>query len=73
MSQIVNLIMFVIVVAIAAVISPIISGFMNAAIIAQNASGTALLLMQSIVPMFWIGIVVLFFVMISSGGQQQQI
>lgn len=65
--QLVNIIMFVILVAIAAVVSPIIGGFMDSAIIAQNASGTSLLLMQSVVPMFWIGIILTFLIMIYSG------
>jgi hypothetical protein len=66
--QIVSILMFVLVVAVAAVISPIISNFMVDAINSTNATGTSLLLMQSVVPVFWIGIIITFFVMIGLGG-----
>ena len=65
MPQIVNIIMFVVILAVASIISPIIGSFMDAAIIAQNATGISLILMQSIVPMFWLGIILLFFMMIT--------
>jgi uncharacterized membrane protein len=70
--QIVNIIMFVVIIALAAIVSPIISGFMSSAINSTNATGTSLLLMQSIVPIFWIGIIMLFFVMIGSIRNPQQ-
>jgi hypothetical protein len=70
--QIVNIIMFFIVIAISAIISPIISSFMSAAINSSNATGTSLLLMQSVVPIFWIGIIMLFFIMIGGKGPQEQ-
>jgi uncharacterized membrane protein len=70
--MIVNIIMFFIVIALAAIISPIISNFMSNAINSSNATGTSLLLMQSIVPIFWIGIIMLFFIMIGAGRSPQQ-
>ena len=68
---IINIIIFVITVALAAVISPILSGFMNEAINSTNATGTSLLLMQSVVPVFWIGIIITFFILIGAGRQSQ--
>jgi ABC-type dipeptide/oligopeptide/nickel transport system permease component len=68
---IISLILFVVVIAIAAVVSPVIGSFMDAAIISQNATGTSLILMQAVVPVFWIGIILIFLMMIS-GRQQQQ-
>jgi len=70
MPQIVNIIMFVMILAVAAVISPILGSFMDASIIAQNATGITLIIMQSIVPMFWLGIIILFFMMITGQGYQ---
>lgn len=70
--QIVSILMFVLVVAVAAIISPIIGTFMSDAINSSNATGTTLLLMQSVVPVFWIGIIITFFVMIGLGGNNRQ-
>jgi hypothetical protein len=69
--MIVNIIMFVMIIVLGAVLTPVISTFMNTAINDTNATGAGLLLMQSVVPVFWIGIIMLFFVMIGSGRQQQ--
>ena len=70
--QILNIIIFLLTVVIAAVFTPIISTFMNDAINSSNATGTTLLLMQNVVTVFWIGIIITFFMMIGSmrGGQQ---
>jgi len=67
-----NVIGFIIIAIIAAVLSPVLSTFMSSAINSSNATGTTLLLMQSVVPMFWVGIIVLFFVMILYRGAPPQ-
>lgn len=63
--SIVNMIFFVFIVGIAVVITPVINSFINDAISTNNITGISATIMQSIVPIFWLGIIVTFFIYIS--------
>lgn len=69
--SIVNIIFFLILVVIAAVVSPIISETMDTSIATNNYTGVTALLMNSIVPMFWIGIIITFFLYVTPVRLQQ--
>jgi hypothetical protein len=69
--SIVNIIFFLVLVAIVSVVSVVIDSFINASIIANNVTGTSLLLMQSIVPMIWIGVIITFFLYVTPVRPQQ--
>ena len=69
--SIVNIVFFLILVAVGAVVSPIMSSFLDASIIANNYTGTTALLMNSLVPMFWIGIIITFFLYVTPVRPQQ--
>lgn len=69
--SIVNIVFFVILVVLAAVISPILSGFLDESIIVNNYTGLTALLMNSIVPLFWIGIIITFFLYVTPIRPQQ--
>lgn len=69
--SIVNIVFFLILVVVAAVVSPIISETMDESIAANNYTGITALLMNSIVPMFWIGIVLTFFLYVTPVRPQQ--
>jgi uncharacterized protein (UPF0333 family) len=68
--SIVNIFMWVILVAIGAVVTPILSEFAQVAANATNAT-TAILLANSIVPVFWLGVVITFFLYIAPIRVQQ--
>ncbi len=63
--SIVNIVFFLILVVLAAVISPIMSETLDDSIVANNYTGTTALLMNSIVPMFWIGLIITFFLYVT--------
>lgn len=69
--SIINIVFFVILVALAAVLSPIISEMMDNSIEANNYTGTTALLMNNIVVMFWIGIIITFFLYVTPLRPQQ--
>lgn len=69
--SIINIVFFLILVAVGAVVSPIMSDFLNSAILANNYTGTTALLMNSLVPMFWIGIIITFFLYVTPLRPQQ--
>ena len=69
--SIINIVFFVILVALAAVVSPIISNFMDDSIEANNYTGTTALLMNNIVVIFWIGIIITFFLYVTPIRPQQ--
>ena len=69
--SIINIVFFLILVVLAAVISPIISSVLDDSIIANNYTGIVALLMNSIVPMFWLGIIITFFLYVTPIRPQQ--
>lgn len=69
--SIINIVFFVILVALAAVLSPIISEMMDNSIEANNYTGTTALLMNNIVVVFWIGIILTFFLYVTPLRPQQ--
>lgn len=69
--SIVNIVFFLILVVLAAVISPIISETLDESIETNNYTGMTALLMNSIVPMFWIGIIITFFLYVTPIRPQQ--
>lgn len=69
--SIINIVFFLILVVLAAVISPIISETIDESITQNNYTGMTALLMNSIVPMFWIGIIITFFLYVTPIRPQQ--
>lgn len=69
--SIINIVFFLILVVLAAVISPIISEVLDDSIATNNYTGIVALLMNSIVPMFWLGIIITFFLYVTPIRPQQ--
>lgn len=63
--SITNIMFFVIIVVVAVVVTPIMSGAIDDSITTNNITGLSALVMNSIVPVFWLGIVATFFIFIS--------
>lgn len=60
---IVNIILYVIVLIVAAVLTPVISQAIVESINnSMNLSSTSIMVMNMIVPIFWLGIIVIFFI-----------
>lgn len=70
-SFIINAITFSIVVVVAAVLTPMLLEFLNDIITTYSITGTTLLLMDSIVPFFWLGVITIWFVLIRPNTQIQ--
>ena len=69
--SIVNIIFFLILVAVVAVINPIIGSFIDTSIASNNYSATSLLLMNNITAMVWIGVIITFFLYVTPIRPQQ--
>jgi hypothetical protein len=70
--SIVNIMFFVIIVAVAVVCTPVMMGFIDDAVTTYNISGLTYLIMESIIPVFWLGIIATFFIYISPISQVRQ-
>jgi hypothetical protein len=69
--SIINIVFFVILAIMGAILSPIISETMDTSITANNYTGITALLMNSVVPVFWIGIILTFFLYVTPIRPQQ--
>lgn len=69
--SIINIIFFLIIVAISVVVTPIMNTFLQDMITANNFSGMTLLIVNAIIPMYWLGIVVVFFMYVTPIRPQQ--
>ena len=69
--SLINIIFFVILVAMAAVTTPIISDFLSSAVNNTNLSSTSVLIINSIVPVFWLGVIITFFLYVAPLRPQQ--
>lgn len=69
--SIINIVFFLILVVLGAVLTPIMSEFLDDTITANNYTGTTALLMNSLVPLFWIGIIITFFLYVTPIRPQQ--
>lgn len=63
--SLINIVFFVILVAMAAVTTPIISAFISDAVNSSNLSGTSTIIVNSIVPVFWLGVIITFFLYVT--------
>jgi predicted Kef-type K+ transport protein len=69
--NIANMVMYVILVVLGVILSPIINDVVGNYINTSNATGTTLIILQSLVPMFWLGVIVTFFMFVTPMRQQQ--
>jgi hypothetical protein len=63
--SITNIMFYVIIVIVAVVCTPIISTAISDSISTNNITGLSALVMNAIVPVFWLGIIATFFIFIS--------
>jgi uncharacterized membrane protein len=63
--SITNIMFYLIIVVIAVVVTPIMSGAIDDSITTNNITGMNALVMNAIVPVFWLGIIATFFIFIS--------
>lgn len=69
--SIINIIFFLIIIAISVVVTPIMNDFLTAMVVANNFTGISLLIVNAIIPMYWLGIVVTFFMYVTPIRPQQ--
>lgn len=69
--SIVNIIFFLILVVVVAIINPIIGSFIDNSIATHNYSATSLLIMNNITAMVWIGVIITFFLYVTPIRPQQ--
>jgi hypothetical protein len=62
---------FLILVILGAILTPIMSEFLDDTVDNNNYTGTTALLLNSIVPLFWIGIIITFFLYVTPLRPQQ--
>lgn len=70
--SIVNMIFFVFIVAVGVVLTPVMIDFIDTTIDSNNITGMSAIIMQAIVPLFWIGIIATFFLYINPIGNIRQ-
>ena len=69
--SIVNIVFFLILVAIGSIVSIIIDDFLTTQITENNITGLSATIMNFIVPLFWIGIIITFFLYVTPVRPQQ--
>lgn len=69
--SIINIVFFLILVILGAILTPIMSEFLDDTVTNNNYTGTTALLLNSIVPLFWIGIIITFFLYVTPIRPQQ--
>lgn len=63
--SIINIVFFLVLVILGAVLTPVFSEFLDETVTTNNYTGITALLLNSIVPLFWIGIIITFFLYVT--------
>lgn len=69
--SIINIVFFVVLVVMGAILTPIVSNFTDDTITTNNYTGTTAFLLNSIVPLMWLGIIITFFLYVTPIRPQQ--
>lgn len=69
--SLINIVFFLIIVVLGAVVTPIMSGFITDLQNTTNLTTTSTIILNSIVPVFWLGVVITFFLYVAPVRPQQ--